>query len=227
MLVAGNDFHPKLGHAYRTYRQVGTTCPSECPLLNNGCYAQNGPTKIHSSRSATIKEDWKAKLLKLPSGSKVRYMVSGDLFVNDQPDWETISAILEVHTRRRDLKGWTYTHGWRRLDASLLNSLPNLTVNASTESLDDALRASSNGWPTVMVVPSSFPKRVEYDQVTVLVCPNQTNPQVTCDKCMLCFKKGRKLNGKPMVIAFRAHGARKRKLDSLLSEQQKGHANIG
>ena len=227
MLVAKNDFHPKLGRAYRTYRPVGTTCPSECPLLNNGCYAQNGPVAMHSSRSATAPDNWKDKLLQLPPGSKIRYMVSGDLFTDDRPDWGTISGILEVHSNRKDLKGWSYTHGWRRLDASMLNSLPNLTVNASTESLDDALRALTNGWPTVMVVPSGFPKRVEYDQVAVLVCPNQTNPEVTCDRCMLCFKKGRRLNGKPLVIAFRAHGTRKRKLDSILSEQQKGHTDIG
>lgn len=220
MLVAGNDFHPKLGHVYRTYRPVGTTCPSECPLFNNGCYAQNGPTGIHASRSATVQEDWKAKLLKLPAGAKVRYMVSGDLFSNDQPDWATISAILEVHARRRDLKGWTYTHGWRRLDAALLNAHPNLTVNASTESLEDALRASSNGWPTVMVVPSGFPKRVEYDQAVVLVCPNQSNPQVTCDRCMLCFKKERRLNGKALIVGFRAHGNRKRAVDGLLARKQ-------
>jgi hypothetical protein len=118
MLVAKNDFHPKLGRAYRTYRPVGVTCPSECPLLNNGCYAQNGPVAMHSSRSATAPDDWKDKLLQLPPGSKVRYMVSGDLFTDDQPDWDTISGILEVHSNRKDLKGWSYTHGWRRLDAS-------------------------------------------------------------------------------------------------------------
>ncbi|AYJ74711.1 hypothetical protein phiFa_10 [Thermus phage phiFa] len=215
MLVTDNTPHVKLGSVYRTYRPVGKTCPTECPLLNNGCYAQSGPTAIHAKRSADS-DGWKEKLLTLPPKSKIRYLVSGDWFIDDQPDWDTISAILEVHAKRPDLRGWSYTHGWRRLDASLFNALPNLTVNASTESEEDALRAVANGWPTVRVVPEDFPKRVETDQVVYLVCPNQTNKAITCDKCQLCLRKDRAINGKPVVVAFRAHGPRKRRVNEML-----------
>lgn len=215
--LAKPSLHPKLGLVWRTYRPVGLTCPRECPLLNNGCYAQNGPTAWHAQRSQTQETQLTQAFLALPYRSAVRHLVSGDLFRENQPDTALIEDIRRAHRKRPDVQGWGYTHGWRRLSAQELNQ-PNLTFNASCERPEQVEQALDRGWPAVMVVPHDHPKRQDYGAFVSVVCPNQTQPSITCDRCRLCWKADRKLQGKPLVVAFRAHGARKRAVEQRLQE---------
>jgi hypothetical protein len=214
IILSGLKFHPKLGYAYRTYRPVGLTCPSECPFLNNGCYAQSGPTAIHQNRAEGKSLPLVNAFKKLMRGALVRHMVSGDLFINDEADQEAIEEIKAAHKARPDVRGWSYTHGWRRLDAASLN-LSNLTYNASCETPEDVKLALQSGWPAVMVVSENHPKRQDYGEFVAVVCPNQT-ADITCDRCQLCLKKDRKISGKPLVIAFRVHGARRKAAEKQL-----------
>jgi hypothetical protein len=208
----------KLGEGVRaTYRQVGPTCPSSCALLSTGvCYAQYGPTGIHSKRSEWDKSDGQRVydyLLKLPKRKKVRHHVSGDFFVNDAPDWDYIESVILGHSAREDLKGWSYTHGWRQLEAKYMNIAKSLCVNASCDNEEEAVEAVAAGWPTVMVGDEDFGAdgklRRLSDGTKLVVCPSQTH-DIPCSDCMLCFRKQR-----DCVVVFRAHGHGKKYLEEV------------
>jgi hypothetical protein len=199
----------KLGFVFRTYRPVGLTCPSECPLLGNGCYAQSGPTSLHQRRAVGGRVSLREAFRQLPHGARVRHLVSGDLFQDDRPDLEAVAELREAHQARPDVQGWGYTHGWRRLDPYRLN-LDNLTFNASCETEAEVRQALARGWPAVMVVPSDHPKRRAYEGFEAVVCPNQT-VGLTCDRCGLCLERDRSRDGRPLVVAFRVHGAQRKR----------------
>jgi hypothetical protein len=200
----------KTGAVAATYRAVGTdnaNCPHECPLLaSRACYALGGAVNWQQRDAQRRSFDVEAWLTALPVSAAVRHLVSGDLFMNDQPDHAYIDGMIAGHAARPDLRGWAYTHGWRRLLPMAVNA-PGVCVNASTESVDDAQRALAAGWPVVQVVASDHAALTECETHVTRVCPYQTHG-VTCDVCMLCAKPARRMRGKPLVIAFRAHGQR-------------------
>lgn len=197
----------KTGRVAATYRAVGPNCPSECPLLQSGaCYAMGGRVGLQQRRAAAETFDVRQWLIALPLSAAVRHLVSGDLFHNDEPDYAYINGMLAGHRARPDLRGWGYTHGWRRLSPSEVNN-GGVCINASTESPEDAARALAAGWPVVQVVASDAPQLTDCGTHMLRVCPQQTHG-VQCDKCMLCAKPQRRMQGKPLVIAFRAHGQR-------------------
>lgn len=205
ILCTKNDSgNSKLGNGVRaTYRQVGPTCPNECSLLNNGCYAQKGLVKMHQSGAEPSDNDADeilSYLKDLPGGKKIRHHVSGDFFKDNKPDRDYIGAILQGHLERPDLEGWSYTHGWERLEAEQLNCAESLTVNASTDNLEQAKKAKREGWPVTTVVESDAPKNQTLDSgEKVVVCPSQTD-DVPCSECKLCMQKNREC-----IVAFRKH----------------------
>lgn len=203
-LTKRDSGNAKLGEGVRaTYRKVGDTCPQECSLLETGvCYAMHGWVSHHSDNSEPSREDADELLqylMSLPGGKKIRHHVSGDFFKDDEPDWKYISAMLKGHTKRPDLKGWVYTHGWRRLPSSLMNSPESLTTNASCDNLEEAQEAVDQGWPTVVVVDEDSDGEELEDGTPVVICPNQTDG-LSCSECQLCLKKDRK-----SVVGFREH----------------------
>lgn len=210
MLLVEKSANTKLGQMGATYRKVGDSCPSSCPLLNNGCYAQSGKTAMHQKR-AEISEGDGAKFQAWVSTTKaklIRLHVSGDFFSGDKPDKEYIDGVLKGFKARKDVVGYTYTHGWKKL-SKRLNSLDNLTVNASTDNTQDRIKAVKAGWPVVMVVTDDEKRKSWMDEATgkkVVVCPNQTSG-ITCNQCMLCAKKHR-----PQIVAFKAHGALRKRV---------------
>lgn len=218
----------KLGRVAATYRPVGApgvlagaaagaphadaaagadlgSCPHECPLLPWGaCYALGGHTAITARRARTATFNLFRWLLSLPRGAFVRHLVSGDLFLRDAPDESYIAAMHRGHRARPDLRGWAYTHGWRRLIAAAVNR-PGVTVNASCETLADARAALAAGWPVVRVVDADTPQLVDNGDHWQRVCPFITHG-VTCDRCMLCARPARAFRGLPLVVAFRPEG---------------------
>lgn len=201
----GISRNSKTGPVAATYRGVGQTCPSECRMLQSGgCYALGGHVAMQQRRAQGESFDVKAWLLALPYSAAVRHLVSGDLFLNDEPDADYIQGMVSGHAARPDLRGWTYTHGWRRLLPMAVNR-PGICVNASCETDDDVAQALAAGWPVVRVVESDAPQLVDNGTHMTRVCPQQTHG-VQCSVCMLCAKPERTMRGKPLVIAFRAHG---------------------
>jgi len=199
---------------YATYRAVGYTCPSTCPLLNNGCYAQSGPVALHqrdrysTADGAAYRDQVQAYV---PDGAVVRLHVAGDIMAPAGPDGsskvdhEYLQAIVDVARERPNVTFYGYTHAWRLVDRTRYGTWPaNLVINASADTAADVADARAAGWPVTTVVASDTPWRRDGDTV---VCPAQTSG-LACDTCMLCGKGDRALN-----VAFKAHGTGRRKVD--------------
>jgi hypothetical protein len=225
----------KLGRVWATYRPVGAdiaaagvdladdatlvdlvgadaggSCPPTCKLLiERSCYALWGRVNLHQMRARVRRFDLVGWLVGLPTFGKVRHNVSGDVFRRRRPDMRYIAAMLAGHALRPDLRGWTYTHGWRSLAwlPARLAGLPGLAVNASCDTPVDVADALAAGWPAVTVVPESTVGDVDCGAYVVRVCPQQVRPGVTCASCMLCAMPDRRRAGRPIVIGFRVHGS--------------------
>jgi hypothetical protein len=222
----------KLGRVWATYRPVGAgrpvanrdevaavigladaaaagSCPPTCKLLiERSCYAMYGRVNLHQLRARLRTFDLAAWLVGLPTFGKVRHNVSGDIFARSRPDMRYIAAMLAGHALRQDLRGWTYTHGWRSLSwlPARLAGLPGLAVNASCDTPADVRDALAAGWPAVTVVPETAIGDTDCGAYIVRVCPQQVRPGVTCASCMLCAMPERARAGRPIVIGFRVHG---------------------
>lgn len=192
---------------FSTYRPVKTTCPETCPYLDkSGCYAMEGRTKWFADKAETLHSiDLVDYIQTRPRGSVIRHLVSGDLFLNGDVDDDYVREMVEGHKRRPQVTGWAYTHGWQKLTSQTVNCLPNLCVNASTDSKLEAAQALNAGWPTVMTTKKHGKGLFDFGDFYGVVCPAQTNKHMTCAKCMLCAKHDRKVNGKPLVILFEWH----------------------
>ena len=105
-----------------------------------------------SDRLALLTFDPVAWAEGLPLGSLIRWNVSGDVVGADGADYR--DAIHEAHTKRPDLKGWSYTHAWADPEiAQWAQGLPdNVRIVASMDDPTDVDRARSMGWKTIAQV---------------------------------------------------------------------------
>ena len=195
---------PRGRPVYATYRPVGGSCPSDCALLNAGCYAQQGNVNIHQLRAGRETFDPLVWALALPVGALIRWNVSGDVVGPDGAAYR--AAIMKAHTQRPDLVGWSYTHAWDRQEvASWAAALPdNVRVVASLDDPDDASRARAMGWRTVCSVVETADGKGYTDaearevrSTGALPCPAQ-RVKVGCADCQACRRDGH--------IAFAVHG---------------------
>lgn len=194
---------------FATYRAVGPTCPSSCPFLENGCYAQQGNTRLHQADRYGENDGrvFLESLAMLPPNAIVRLHVSGDVMLDGVVDEPYLHALIAGARRRPDVTFFGYTHAWREIDLERFVFPENLILNASCESDDAVDEARSQGWDTVTVVPKATAWKRQGDTV---VCPNQTMG-VSCYECGLCMKPLRNL-----TVAFRVHGSAVKKAESVL-----------
>lgn len=186
-IVKAQTGNGKLGPGWAcTYRPVGLTCPSTCPLFNAGCYAQRWRVST-SARRSSAKSDSLAQLLGAPL---VRHLVSGDILDEsgkvDREYWQHVCAFHRVSERS---VGLLYTHAANRLSKAQREMIPdNLSVLASCDDLDTAHKLQAEGWRTARVTES---KRKEAGEV---FCPvdlqKHAGKPVTsnCSNCRLCFE---------------------------------------
>jgi hypothetical protein len=195
---------------YATYREVGTTCPSTCPLLNAGCYAQGGNVPIHA-RGRVSESDgvvYLRELSRIPHGAIMRLHVSGDVLLHDALDVDYLNAIIHGATLRPDMTFYSYTHAWRMIDRAEFVFPKNLVINASCDNEEEVAEARAAGWDTVTVVPESVEGKRYGNMV---VCPQQT-VGMSCAECKLCMKASRRL-----TVAFKAHGFNKKNVSKRLA----------
>ena len=186
----------KIGPAAATYRPVGDTCPSDCFLLNNGCYAQRHHTGRHARKSAT---DYHELDRALASGvTLIRHHVSGDFFKDDEFDREYFEYVLDFHRRNSRLHGYAYTHRITEIiDAGYTaDALPsNFALMASMNPEDDTeewrTKVREAGFKYTRV-GGTMTESLAERKSNEAVCPNQIarkykmpNP-VTCSQCKLC-----------------------------------------
>lgn len=196
---------------YATYREVGTTCPTTCPLLNAGCYAQAGNVAIQMrGRVSDADGDvYLRELARIPHGATMRLHVSGDVLKDgdangsDTLDVDYLNALIEGAVSRPDVTFYGYTHAWRLIDRDTFAFPDNFVLNASCDTPDDVAEARAAGWDTTTVWPQDVQGK---RHGTTVVCPNQT-VGLSCADCRLCMKSSR-----PLTVAFLAHGASKNKV---------------
>jgi hypothetical protein len=204
-----------------TYASIKATCPKDCALKNEGCYAQSGNTFFTVKRlddnagdkSGIIVAKEEAKAIdnsyrgkKVPEGQILRLHVSGDCTTNTAA--KTISAAANRWLKRGGKRVWSYTHAWRNVKRE---SWGKINVLASMESPVDGIKAIRRGYAPALVVGSfASDKAFIAKGIRWIPCPAQTKDNVTCQDCKLCHDTD-KLIERKAGIAFAAHGVQKNK----------------
>lgn len=198
------------------------TCPDDCPLLDNGCYAETGPiawsttnklanTPLDSNQIIYLE----AKLIKeysnLPEAHSrpLRLHVVGD-FNKAIKALDSLVAAAHAWILKTVAPVFTYTHCWRDIPRGKFGKI---SILASCEKPGQILEAHALGYAVALIVPSfpAGPKAWELGNgFKAIPCPEQTLG-IGCRDCGLCFKD-RWLWQARRVIAFKAHGIRKDKV---------------
>ena len=194
-------------------------CPTTCPFRAGGCYAASGPLALHwrevtANRRGDTFTVFLDKLRSLAPGTLFRHNQAGD--IKDPKTAAGRRDLTALVDAVRHLKGFTYTHhrltplARTAIKAATANGF---TVNVSTETIDAADAAVSHGLRAVTVVPSTDTRRVwlSPDGNHVLTCPAQVHDGMTCQTCRLCHARPQ-----TVIIAFRAHGSSRRRVDSII-----------
>jgi len=206
-----------------TYVSIKTSCPKDCPLMGEGCYAELGYVGITSHRlddeakgqspldtaraeAKAIDESYNGK--EVPRGRDLRLHVSGDS--------RTLlgSRVLNRAIGRWKQRGggavWSYTHAWKHVPRE---EWTNVSMLASVNHVNEVADAREQGYAPAIVVPE-FPgeKAFQLDgcDTKFIPCPAQTR-QVGCTDCRLCFNADRLHEG-DFGIAFAVHGVMKNKM---------------
>lgn len=202
------------------------TCPKTCPFNNGGgCYAASGPLSLHW-RKVTNRETGTALLelghqiwaAKLEPGTLLRHNVAGDLpHLNGVLNLPVLQQLVGM-LKGAQLVPFTYTHHRQTTDNLAAVDWCNkkgFTVNLSCDSERQASQRHREGFAAVCVVPSSDTRRSWIDEhgTRFQTCPAQLKDGITCQTCRLCTKADR-----ACVVAFRAHGTGRRKVDASLPQ---------
>jgi hypothetical protein len=200
-----------------TYRPVGATCPSTCPYLGKGCYAEHGLVTIHERRApktslASVVSAAIAIIAAVKCDALARLHVSGDFYVDGRLDETYLTELIEVSETiqgltNTSLLAWTYTHappeemdGWReRLHAAGVVVLYSDRVEPGGAVI----------WPfrSFRTLQDLFPL------LTLVRCPAQLTG-TTCRECRLCPEA----RNRGLTIVFDPHGRHRQKLQILYPE---------
>lgn len=195
------------------------TCPQECPLKGNGCYADGGPLailwrKVTAGLGITL-DALCDSVARLQDGTVWRHNQAGDLpGEGNHVDREGLGKIVKANRRKR---GFTFTHkpvlgaAWQANREAIADAnSKGFTINLSANTLAhaDQLANLSIG-PVVVVLDAVDGERA--DTVTpegrkVVTCPATYRPNVTCLSCQLCTRANRQT-----IVGFPVHGVSKRK----------------
>lgn len=223
VIVVAKSANAKTGKIATTYA-AQTTCPSDCPLKNHGCYAEGGMVGMHTRRlnsnagGLSIEELAQMEadeIDKLNVKTPLRVHVVGDCKTDAAA--KLVSGAMERFKKRSGQPAYTYTHAWRRVSRS---SWGDASVLASCENAEQIKQAHSRGYAAAVVV-DSFPSDKAYmlDDVKVIPCPAQTKGK-TCDACRLCMHSDKLLHSKN-TIAFSVHGSSSKKAAAAISSEAK------
>lgn len=216
------------------------SCPSSCPLMSPKgagegkgakCYAAFGPLGMHWRK---IGKDGRGimwtlfckAIKRLPKFQLWRHNQAGDLpkGYTDLLDRDIVDAekCFELSDASRGKRGWTYTHydmssPLNRAVVQEMNDVDGLTVNLSADNLSDAdYKASLGIGPVCVILPTDAPHRGNKtpNGLPVVVCPAQTQDDMSCARCKLCQVKDRK-----SIVGFLAHGTAKKSLSKSLTTE--------
>lgn len=218
------------------------SCPSSCALMSpNGagnakdgdCYAAFGPLGMHWRKigEGGRGDQWDffcKAVAKFPSGQLWRHNQAGDLPKVNNPNGYNIDLIdakkaFQLSDASKHTNGWTYTHydmasATNRAVVQEMNDVDGMTVNLSADTLEDADTKYALGIaPVCVLLPKDAPHRGNKtpNGLPVVVCPAQTQDEMSCAKCKLCQVKTRK-----SIVGFLAHGTASKRLSNKLTSER-------
>jgi len=248
MSISKPDYvRKKTGKIFATYSEKAT-CPSNCPLLDKGCYGSNlfyldmHWNKVSSGERGSSLTEAVKELKALPPGTRVRHNILGDLPKSDIPgslqtsqasqiddliDGQALKALVDAF---RGKQAFTFTHyslSWANLTMIAYAVKSGFIVNISSElnNVDKkAEQAEKFGIPVAVVLPSSYEGQKTAKTPAgrpITICPEQTGKVSNCADCMLCYRKDRKA-----IVGFIVHApknmkALKAKIDENVGLQAK------
>ena len=200
----------KTGEVSTTYVSQ-QSCPSSCPLLGSGCYAESGMVGIHTHK---LNNAGKATPLELAreeahaidglSGTRaMRLHVVGDCSTPRAA--LTVSSAAMRYTAKFRQSVWSYTHAWREVPRK---NWQGVSILASCESIADAATALNAGYAPAVVIASHTTPKARRDATTginMIPCPAQTK-NVQCTDCKLCWRADWLVSSRS-AITFAAHGS--------------------
>ncbi|NJL70183.1 MAG: hypothetical protein HC888_00615 [Candidatus Competibacteraceae bacterium] len=217
----------KTGPCSVTYVSM-SSCPDDCPLLDQGCYAINGPTgiitaKLNASRvrSPEAIANLEASMIDELTGRwDLRPHIVGDCKTNAAA--LILSESFERYIKRseqfrslprRDI--WLYTHSWRRIARESWGFYA--SVLASVHKPSEIKEAADLGYAAAIVVPE-FQRKKIYELPnsggwSVIPCRYQTE-NVQCVDCRLCMRDDY-LRDNKIAIAFAPHSSSKSKVERI------------
>lgn len=199
----GND---KIGRAIIVNRPVGKSCPTNCPLLNNGCYAKKTEKRFDNARAAVeenmdITADDLVSLLDSASkqGKDIRVHERGEFLHDGKLDRPYLNAWHKALSLRPNHPHiWAYTHVYLKSIAKLAQ--PKVSVYASVHNEEDVKKAQNKGFKLFAWQVDIRKRKGGSPDVSkklnlpilgeTLVCPEQRlgRKKITCDKCRWCIE---------------------------------------
>ena len=203
-----------------TYAAIKQTCPSTCPLKDEGCYAQtsfvgminrrnerrakgSSPLDVARAEAKAIDESYNGGAV--PTDRALRLHIAGDS--------RTVlgSRLINKAVARWKERGgglcWSYTHAWKHVHR---DEWSNVSMLASISNVSEVDAARAQGYAPAIVVaehPSEKAYKLPGSDTLFIPCVNQTRG-VGCTDCQLCFKADW-LFETNRGIAFAAHGVKK------------------
>lgn len=194
------------------------SCPPSCPFQGSGCYAELGPLAMHWKKvdSGTYGTDLDAfceSVAAFPDQQLWRHNQAGDL--PGEGDTIDLAALQKLVQANQGKRGFTYTHKPltpENRQAIQWANESGFRVNLSADNLEEADDFFELGVaPVCVVVPSNVTKSFRSPKGhKVIICPAAIRDDTSCASCKLCAKN------RKSIVAFPAHGSRKKKVDELV-----------
>lgn len=203
------------------------TCPDNCKLKNNGCYAGMSFLGMHwraidSGNRGVAWDEFILQIKALPRGRLFRLNQAGDLPGNfDRLDSDKCSDLISATKR---VIPFTYTHypvlennakcHHNRAVIHAMNK-GGITVNLSADNLAEAdSMLGLSIAPVVTLLPADSPKVQFTPQGNkVVTCPATYREDINCDNCRICADNSPKRS----IIGFPVHGSQKAKAQKVFS----------
>lgn len=218
------------------------TCPSDCPYLHDGCYADTGPMGIHWRKVTEGSRGASFKLLlesigRFPARQVWRYAVAGDLpGKGNRIHAGQLLALVKANRARR-LRGFTYTHKpphlWKNEELIRQANEGGFTVNLSANNLAHADELRETGLPVVTILPADYGEEILVPDPKgkmrkvrrwkhlltdaghrVVQCPAEYDKAVQCSNCGGVNGPLCQRADRTYIVGFTAHGVRKNRASS-------------
>ena len=197
-------------------RPVELTCPPDCALLGNGCYAEKTENRFQQARrfamanlALTVAQIQETIRLAVNMKKDIRIHERGDFLLKGKLDRKYLAAWRKAITASVVKPYiWVYTHVYQKSISNLQQE--GVAVYASVHSEKDVKKAKQKGFtlfawaidtPKKKGGSQDFPAKIELPVIgKTLVCPEQRlgRKKITCDKCRWCIE------GKGNVVFLRS-----------------------